>query len=284
MDKIVKAISADGFVRLTAITSKDLCERARQIHATTPVATAALGRTLSATAMMGSDLKKTDASITIRINGAGPIGTLMTVSDSSGNVRGYAQNPNVQLPLKSDGKLDVGRAVGTDGLLTVIRDISGEGEPYTGSVTLVSGEIAEDFTAYFAESEQTPTAVALGVLVDVNYSVKAAGGYIAQLLPGAPNDLIDQLEQNISALGYVTNHLADQDATSLVYDVLKNMNPEILSEQPIEYHCYCSRDRALKTLSSLGETDRNEIKGKNEPIEVTCQFCDAVYVFDPSEI
>jgi molecular chaperone Hsp33 len=282
-DQIIKAISADGFVRATAITSRALVEQARAFHFTSPVATAALGRTLSAVSMMGSDLKEQGASITARVDGGGPIGSIVAVSDSDGNVRGYAQRPNIDLPLKADGKLNVGGAVGTDGLLTVIKDF-GTGEPYNGSVALVSGEIAEDFTAYFAISEQTPAAVALGVLVDVDQRVKTAGGYIAQVMPGAPDEVISRLEQNIHRLGYVTTVLENHDVDAIVFGVLSEMKAQILSRQNVLYRCYCSRERAKRALISLGEAEKQDIREKGEPVEITCQFCDAVYSFTPEEV
>jgi molecular chaperone Hsp33 len=284
MNEMVKAVSADGTVRITAISARGVVERARQIHDTSPVATAALGRTLCATSIIGAELKEEAASVTVRINGGGPLGTIMAVSDSGGNVRGYAQFPYADRPSRQDGKLDVGGAVGTDGMLTVIRDPGTGAEPYSGSVQLVTGEVAEDFTAYFAESEQTPTAVALGVLVDVDRTVKAAGGYVAQLLPGAPEARITQLEENIQALGYVTNTLASGSPDDLINGVLRGMDPQILSRQEVEYRCYCSRERALAALASLDEAEKQDIRAKGEPVEVTCQFCDAVYTFAPEEI
>jgi len=206
MDEIVRAVAGDGFIKIAAIKNTSMVERARQIHHSTPVITAALGRTMAATSIIGNTLKGQEESVTVRINGSGPAGSIIAVSDAGGNVRAYAQNAAVVLPLKENGKLDVGRAVGADGTLTVIKDLNMK-EPYVGSTELVSGEIAEDFTSYFAVSEQTPAAVALGVLVDRDQSVITAGGYIIQLLPGAPDSLIDGLEQNIRIVGPVTDVL-----------------------------------------------------------------------------
>ena len=206
MDEIVRAVAADGFIKMTAISSKEMVERARSIHNTTPVCTAALGRTLTATSIIGNMLKGDDQSVTVRINGGGVAGSIITVSDAIGNVRGYVTNPHVDIPLKENGKLDVGGAVGNNGMLTVRKDLNMR-EPYVGSVELVSGEIAEDFTAYFYESEQTPSACALGVLVDRDYTVKAAGGYLIQLLPDAPEEIAVQLEQSILNTGSVTSLL-----------------------------------------------------------------------------
>ena len=197
-DTILRAMTTDGWVKAVAINSKNIVERARQIHNTTPTATAALGRTLSACAMLGNMQKVENGSVTLQIKGGGPLGTVLAVSDAQGNVRGYVQNPHITLLEKYAGKLDVGAAVGTDGLLTVIRDLQMK-EPYVGSVELVSGEIGDDVTAYLVQSEQCPSACGLGVLVDVDHSVKCAGGFILQLLPGAPEAIIDKLEAGIAA-------------------------------------------------------------------------------------
>ena len=241
MGKLVRAISGDGFIKMTAVETRDIVERARRIHTLTPVATAALGRTLSAASIMGNALKETDGSVTIRINGGGPIGSIVVVSDSEGNVRGYVQNGEVDLPLKENGKLDVSGAVGTDGMLTVIRDMNMR-EPYVGSVGLISGEIAEDLAAYFVESEQTPAACALGVLVDTDQSVIAAGGYIIQLLPGAPDGIAAGLEQNIMNTGAVTGMLSSgATPEDIVKMVLIGFNPRILETSDVEYRCFCSR-------------------------------------------
>ena len=206
MDEIIRMMTGDGMVKAVAVTGKDMVERARQIHKTLPVATAALGRTLMAASMMGDMLKEKDGSVTLQIKGGGPLGAITAVSDSRGNPRGYLQNGQVDIPRKYQGKLDVGTAVGSSGSLTVMKDM-GLKEPYIGSVQLVSGEIAEDITAYFVESEQVPTACALGVLVDKDQSVAAAGGYLVQLLPGADESAIQRLEESIARLGPVTDAL-----------------------------------------------------------------------------
>ena len=283
MDKIIRAISDDGFVSIAAITSRALTERARQIHNASPVATAAIGRTLAATSILGSMIKKDGASVTVRINGGGPIGSIIAVSDPEGNVRCCAGNPELELPLRADGKLDVGRAVGIDGMLTVIRD-DGEHEPYTGSIELVSGEIAEDFTSYFHTSEQVPTAVALGVLVDRDRTVLAAGGYVVSLLPGAPDSLIDIIEGNISETGAVTTVLNVGTAEELIERVMRGLEPRVLSVEEVEYRCYCSRERVSRALAGIGEEEVADIIAKNETTEVTCRFCDEVYKFTPDEI
>ena len=283
MDEIVRAVAADGFIKMTAISSKEMVERARSIHNTTPVCTAALGRTLTATSIIGNMLKGDDQSVTVRINGGGVAGSIITVSDAIGNVRGYVTNPHVDIPLKENGKLDVGGAVGNNGMLTVIKDLNMR-EPYVGSVELVSGEIAEDFTAYFYESEQTPSACALGVLVDRDYTVKAAGGYLIQLLPDAPEEIAVQLEQSILNTGSVTSVLENYSAEDLIHLVLIGFNPEILERTPVEYKCYCSRERVRDAIAGIEREELEDIQREGKPIEVTCQFCDAVYNFEPSEL
>ena len=283
-DQIVRAMSADGFVKVSVITSKEICERARQIHKTLPTATAALGRVLTACSMMGNLQKVEDGSLTLQIKGGGPLGTLLATSDSIGNVRGYVQHPQVALMEKYRGKLDVGAAVGTDGMLTVIRDLNLK-EPYVGSIELVSGEIAEDVTAYFAQSEQTPTACALGVLVDTDQSVRTAGGYLIQLLPGAPDDVIDRVERGVQAAGAVTGLLDEGlDAEALLGRVLPDFELEILETTPVEYRCYCTRERVESTLLSLGREELKEMADSGESAHVECQFCDTDYTFSPDEI
>ena len=233
-DQLVRAISKDGFVKAVAVSTRDLTERARQIHHTTPVATAALGRTLAAASMLGNALKGDGASVTLQIKGDGPLGTILAVSDNEGNVRGKVDDPTVDLPLRPDGKLDVGGAVGKDGMLTVSKDI-GLREPYIGSTEIVSGEIAEDVAAYMTDSEQIPAAVGLGVLVDTDCSVAQAGGFIVQLMPGAPEELITKLEDNIFWMDSVTMQLLDGGAEELIKNVLKDLEPEIVEETPVEY-------------------------------------------------
>ena len=284
MDEIVRAISADGFIKIAAADTKTIAERARNIHMTLPVATAALGRTMTATALIGNTLKGNGASVTVRINGGGPIGSIIVVSDPEGNVRGYVQNAAVRLPLREDGKLDVGGAVGKEGMLTVIKDI-GMREPYVGSVQLVSGEIAEDFTLYFAESEQTASAVALGVLVDTDQSVLASGGYIAQLMPGAPDEVIDRLEQNVKNAGAITTMLnSGMTPEDIINKVLEGFSPRILERDPIEYRCACSRDKVVGALIGMGKAELTEMADEGKDAEITCQFCDTIYKFSPAEI
>ena len=284
MGELVRAMTRDGFVKAVAVTTTDIVERARQIQKTLPTATAALGRLLSAASMMGNMQKVENGSITLQVKGGGPLGTILAVSDAEGNVRGYVQHPQISLMEKYRGKLDVGGAVGTDGMLTVIRDLQMK-EPYVGSVELVSGEIAEDIASYFVQSEQCPTACALGVLVDTDQHVRAAGGYIIQLLPGAPDETIDRIEAGIEKAGAVTN-LLDQGLTAqgLLETVMEDLDLEILETSPVEYRCYCSRDRVTATLISLGKKELQEIVEDQETIHIECQFCDTIYDFTPEEI
>ena len=283
-DYIVRAMSKDGFVKAAAIRSTGLVRRAQEIQASTATATAALGRALTAASMIGNAQKVEEGSVTLQIKGGGPLGTILCVSDAVGNVRGYVQNAQITLLEKYRGKLDVGAAVGTDGTLTLIRDM-GMKEPYVGSVALVSGEIADDVTAYFAQSEQTPTACALGVLVDRDQSVKVAGGYLIQLLPGAPEAVIDSLEAGIQKAGAVTAML-DRGMTpeEILTAVFGEGNLEFLETTEVCYRCYCSRERVVSTLISLGRQELTEIAQAGENVEIGCQFCDTVYRFAPEEI
>ena len=283
-DKIVRAISSDGMVQAAAIYSRDLTERARQIHKTLPVATAALGRTLAGASMMGNALKGQGASLTLQIKGGGPLGTVLAVSDHEGNVRGYVTNPQVELPLRADGKLDVGGAVGHEGTLTVIKDLHMK-EPYVGTIDLLGGEIAEDVAAYFVESEQIPTACGLGVLVDRDQSVKAAGGYLIQLLPGATEDTIVKVEGGIMAAGNVSAILdKDDDPEHMLRQVMSDFDLKILETCPVEYRCYCSRQRVERALISLGKDELRQILDEQGHCSMTCQFCDAVYDFSGDEL
>lgn len=284
MDTIIRMIAKDAPIKAMAIQAKGIVERAREIHKTLPVATAALGRTLMAASMMGQQIKEKDGSVTLRINGGGPLGSILAVSDSDGNVRGYVQNGQVELPLKGPAKLDVGTAVGTNGSLTVIKDLKLK-EPYVGTIPLVSGEIAEDITAYFAESEQIPTACALGVLVDKDLSVAVAGGYLIQLLPGATDEDIDKIEAGIARVGQVTTQLSQGlSAEALLRLVLADFDLELLETVPVEYRCYCSRERMAAALVSLGRKQLTELAEDPNGIELTCQFCDSRQRFTPEEI
>ncbi|MBR4743327.1 MAG: Hsp33 family molecular chaperone HslO [Oscillospiraceae bacterium] len=283
MDEIIRAIAADGMIRMTAVDSRDMVERMRVIHGMSRVITAAAGRTITATSIIGSSLKGEDDSVTVRINGGGPAGTILCVSDSGGNARGYAANCSVELPLKPNGKLDVSGAVGTHGMLTVIKDLNLK-EPYVGSVELVSGEIAEDFTSYFASSEQTPSACALGVLVGPDGAVRAAGGYLVQLMPGADDAVAAALEQSILQIGAVTGVLDGGNAEDLMRMVLVGFDPVLLDRRPVSYRCYCSREKVLAALAGIDRNELEDMRRENKPIEVTCQFCDRVYTFSPDEL
>lgn len=283
-DHIVRAMTKDGWVKAVAVSSREIVERARQIHKTLPTATAALGRLLSAASMMGNMQKVDDGSLTLQIKGGGPLGMLLAVSDAEGNVRGYVENPQISLLEKYRGKLDVGTAVGTDGMLTVVRDLRMK-EPYVGSVELVSGEIAEDITQYFVQSEQIPTACALGVLVDVDQSVRASGGYLLQLLPGAPDETIDRLEAGIRDAGNVTAMLdAGLTPEEILKKVMASFELEILETTPVVYRCTCSRERVAKTLLTLGVEELEEIIRTKETLHIDCQFCDKIYDFTPEDV
>ncbi len=283
-DYLVRGMTMDGFVKVVAIRSTELVRRGAQIQGTTPNATAAFGRCLTAASMMGNMQKVDNGSMTLQVRGGGPIGTITVVSDPVGNVRGCVTEPKVPLMEKYPGKLDVGATVGTDGTLTVIRDLQMK-EPYIGSTELVSGEIGDDVTAYFVQSEQTPTACALGVLVDRDCSVKVAGGYLVQLLPGAPDEVIDALETGIQRAGAVTKMLeAGLTPEDILGQVCGSLGVVFMETTEVEYKCYCSRDRVTAALISLGRQELQEIveEGKNFPIE--CQFCDEVYEFTTDDI
>lgn len=284
MDYIVRAMSKDGYVKAAAITSAGIVERARCIHKTTPTATAALGRVLTAASIMGNMQKVENGALTLQFKGGGPLGTILATSDAQGNVRGYVQNPSISLLEKYAGKLDVGAAVGTNGMLTVIRDLQMK-EPYIGSIKLVSGEIAEDITAYFAQSEQIPTACALGVLVGEDHTVRAAGGYLLQLLPGAPDGVIDRLEKGIREAGAVTPLLSSgMSPEEILKKVMPDFELELFERDAVEYRCYCSRERVTSTLIAIGRKDLQEIVDEGKPINIECQFCDTVYTFTPEQV
>ena len=283
-DYLVRGMTMDGFVKVVAIRSTQLVRRGAEIHKTTPNATAAFGRALTAASMMGNMQKVDNGSMTLQIKGGGPIGSIVCVSDPVGNVRGYVYEPNVPLVEKHPGKLDVGATVGTDGTLTVIRDLQMK-EPYVGSVQLVSGEISDDVTAYFAQSEQTPTACALGVLVDVDCSVKVAGGYLVQLLPGAPDEVIDKLEAGIQRAGAVTAMLeTGMTPEDILGQVCGDLGVVFMETTEVSYKCYCDRDRVTAALISLGREELTQIRDEEKDFPVECQFCDQVYSFTPADL
>ena len=282
-DILLRAIARDAGIQISAAVTTGLVERARQIHNTTPVATAALGRTLTATAIMGSQLKVDDGSVTVQVKGNGPLGAIVCVGDPDRLVRGYLQNPSADLPLRPDGKLAVGAGVGR-GYLMVIKDI-GLKDPVTGTVALVNGEIAEDLTRYFAESEQVPSACALGVLVDTDCTVKCAGGWLVQLMPGVKDTDIDRLEANLAKLEPMTTML-DKGMTleQIVQAVLDGFAVDFLQTDEIGYRCACSREKVERALISMGRDERSKMAQEQETSEVTCQFCDKIYTFTRAEL
>ena len=283
-DYLVRGMSMDGFVKVVAIRSTELVRRGAEIQKTSPNATAAFGRALTAASMMGNMQKVENGSMTLQIRGGGPIGTITVVSDPEGNVRGCVTEPRVPLVEKYPGKLDVGATVGTNGTITVIRDLQMK-EPYIGSAELVSGEIADDVTAYFAQSEQVPTACALGVLVDRDTSVKAAGGYILQLLPGAPEETITALEEGIQRSGAVTPMLeAGMTPEDILGQVCGSLGVVFMETTEVSYKCYCSRHRVESALISLGREELTQIMEEGKPFPVECQFCDTVYTFTPADV
>ncbi|NCE65473.1 Hsp33 family molecular chaperone HslO [Pseudoflavonifractor sp. 524-17] len=283
-DQIVRVLAKDAPVKASAISGRDLVERARQIHKTLPLGTAALGRALMGCSMMGNQLKEERGSVTLQIRGNGPLGTVMAVSDSGGNVRGYVQNGQAEAPLKAPGKLDVGAGIGEQGTLTVIKDL-GLKEPYVGSIDLLSGEIADDITAYFAESEQIPSACALGVLVDTDQSTLCAGGYLIQLLPGAEEDTISRIEAGVVRAGAVTGALREGiTPLELLGRVLEGFDLEVLAQDPVEYRCYCSRERVSRALISMGRKGLSDMLEEQGGAELTCQFCDAIYSYSRADL
>ena len=279
----VRCISKDGTLFIMAADTSDIVETARLIHSTSKVCSAALGRLLTAGVFMGQMLKGESDTLTLRIKGGRPAGVVVAVADSKGNVKGYIENPNVELPLNEKGKLDVGKAVGKDGFLTVMRDL-GLKEPYIGQVPLVSGEIAEDITAYYAMSEQTPTVCALGVLVNPDKTIAVAGGFIVQLLPTADDKIIEKVEKSLEDIPPVTKMLAEgMTPVDICKRVLSEFELELLDETNPEYRCGCSKDRVVRALISLGKEELLSL-AEDEVTEVNCQFCNKKYKFTPGEI
>ena len=286
MGKLIRCITSDGLVMATALDSTDIVSRAEQLHKTSAVVTAALGRLITATSMMGNALKGEKDTITVKIDGDGPAGALTAVADSRGNVRGYAVNPIVEIPLKANGKLDVCGAVGTQGTLLVIKDL-GLKEPYNGSVPLMTGEIAEDIASYYAVSEQIPTVCALGVLIDTDLTVRAAGGYIIQLLPAAHGyeEVISKLENSIKSIKPITALLDEgKSIEQIVRLALAGFEVEILEEQEVEYKCNCSREKFEKAIKSLNKKELDDMAEEMEKAETVCRFCNSVYTFTRDEL
>lgn len=282
-DYCIRATAAEGRIRCWATSTTNLCEEARHRHDTYPVASAALGRLLTVGVMMGLNLKGQDI-LTLRVQGGGPVGALVVLANSEGEVRGYVENPHTHLPSKSPGKLNVGGAVGKEGFLYVIKDL-GLKEPYTGSVPLVSGEIGEDVTRYFAESEQTPSAVSVGVLVDTDHRIKAAGGYIVQLMPGVTEEEIEELEKNIGEAPPVSQ-MIDQGMTpeEIGAQVLKGMGFQVLEKHPVAFKCKCSRERLRDVLKGIGKDELTSILQEQGHAELNCHFCGEKYLFDEDEL
>ena len=284
MDYMIRALDKKKTFRLFMVRSTNTIEEARRHHNTTPTASAALGRTLTAGLMMGFMMKNERDRLTININGGGPIGTILTVSDNSGHVKGYADNPNVDLELKENGKLNVGGAVGTQGKLTVMMDI-GMKEPYVGSTDLATGEIGEDLTLYYYLSEQQNTAVALGVLVDTDYSIKSAGGFIVQTLPFIEDEDLDKLEKTLGNLKSVSDYFDnDKDVEEIAKEIFSDFEIEITDKIPVAFNCDCSEERMEQALISIGKKDLKEIIEEDGKIETVCHFCSKKYVFEGEKL
>lgn len=282
-DYMVRAMAAGEEIRAFAVTSRNLAEEARTAHGTAPVCTAALGRTLSGALMMSDMLKDKDACLTVRFDGDGPIGGITVTADNNGNVKGYVKNPLVTLPLKADGHLDVGGAVGR-GTLTVIRDMDRE-HTYNGQVAIHSGEIADDLTHYFAESEQVPSIVGLGVLVDTDHSVKHAGGFIVQLMPFASEETISHLEKNAQKLEYVTDMMErGLSPEEMLGQVLDGFDVEFTGTKPVQWYCNCSRERVERALKLIGKEELDSMIADGKDVELTCQFCGKHYSFTPDQL
>lgn len=283
MDYIVRATAADQQIRVFAATTREMVETARRYHNTSPVATAALGRLLTAGAMMGTMMKGEDDILTLQIRGNGPLGGITVTADSKGNAKGYVQNPEVMIHANEKGKLDVGGAIGI-GILNVIRDL-GMKEPYVGQCELKTGEIGDDLTYYFAVSEQVPSSVGLGVLMEKNNTVKQAGGFIIQLMPFTSEDVIDRLEKKLAEVNSVTAMLdAGMTPEQIVEELLGEFGVEILDTVPVQYHCDCSRERIERALISIGRKDLQEMIDAGETIEVDCHFCDKKYQVTVDEL
>lgn len=282
-DYIIRATGGEGQVRAFVATTREMVEEARALHETTKVATAALGRTLTATSMMGLMMKNDNDKLTVIIKGGGPIGTILTTSDSKGTVKGYVSNPNVEVEDYPNGKLNVAGAVGTEGVVKVIKDL-GLKEPYNGAYPLVSGEIAEDFTYYFAVSEQTPSVVSLGVLTKEN-EVECAGGFIVQLMPDATEETINKLEENVKNLESITNMLKDKKTPEEILNiVLEGLNPRILDKCEVGFECECSKERVKKVLIAIGKRELSQIIEEDSEVEIGCQFCNRKYKYTEDEL
>ena len=285
MGKLIRAITTDGAVLAAAVDTTDLVARAERIHKSSAVVTAAMGRLMTAASMMGAAMKNEGDSITLRVAGGGPAGSIIAVSDSDGNARVTVTNPIVELPLNEKGKLDVGGAVGRDGLLSVIRDYGSSTEPQTGYCPLVTGEIGDDLAEYFASSEQVPSVCALGVLVNPALDVAAAGGYLLQLLPGADDETIARIEKSIAEIPPVSSMIRDGMTPQQVLSAaLSGFEIEIIEEHDIEYRCNCSRERVERVLISLGQSELNKLASEQEVTNVACHFCEKSYDFTAEQL
>ena len=284
MGILKRAIAKDASVVSCAVDATDIVAEIERVHKTSAVITAGLGRLTIAASMMGYGLKSENDTVTLRVKGDGAAGMLVAVADSWGNVKSYAENPVVEIPLNDKGKLDVGGAIGSNGTLSVVKDL-GMKEPYVGMCPLVTGEIAEDIARYYADSEQTPTVCGLGVLVNPDLTVNVAGGYLIQVLPFADDSVIDQLEKNLETLPPVTKMMSEgMTPEQIALRLLDGLEPNILDESEVSYKCNCSRERTEKILFSLGTAELEEMAADNEPITVNCHFCDKSYVFTPEEL
>lgn len=282
-DYMVRATAANAQIRAFAITSRDTVERARQAHDLSPVVTAALGRLMTGAVMMGSMLKDDKDMLTLQIGGTGPVHGLTVTADSHGNVKGYADNPQAMMPPNSVGKLDVGGVIGA-GVLTVIKDM-GLKEPYSSTIELTTGEIGDDLTYYFAASEQIPSSVALGVLMEKNNTVKQAGGFIIQLMPFTSDEVIAKLEDKLTHMSPVTTMLEEGNTPEQILElVLGDMDPEITDKMPVQFYCNCSKERVEKVLVSLGKKELQNLIDEGKDVELNCHFCNTNYVFTVEEL
>ena len=284
MGNMIRGISENGGVIFCGVDSTNLVRTMEQIHKTSAVTSAALGRLLTAASIMGIMLKNSKDSITLRVNGGGPAGTVLAVADGMGCVKGYVEHPVVEIPLRPDGKLNVGGAVGRDGTLSIVRDL-GLKEPYVGQIPLVSGEIAEDITSYYATSEQIPTVCALGVLVDPDLTISCAGGYLLQLLPGATEEEITMLEKNIANVPSVTTLLQQGKTMKDIMEmVMQGFDPQVLDEYDVEYRWECTEQRVERALISMGRAELEKLAAEEPVVEVNCQFCDKKYHVDVNKL
>lgn len=283
-DYIIRGTSTDESIRFFSCITTVMVEEARKIHNCSPVSIAALGRLLTAGSMMGIMLKSEKDTMTLQINGKGPTGSIVVISDHTGNARGYITNPNVELMQREDGKLDVGSAVGVDGVLTVIKDL-GMKEPYVGQIPIISGEIGDDISSYFATSEQTPTAVGLGVLVEVDGHVAASGGFIIQLMPEADEAVISKLEERLGSVKSVTDMISSGlYAEGMIKDILGDIEYKVCEEKQVVYRCNCNKDRLERALISVGRQELEDLIQEQGNAELVCHFCNSKYHFDKEDL